>query len=268
MKTLRHLTNMLPVFAMAGALLFSSCKKDDKDNGPKLTEDQINACAEAATTISTELYSAVTTLQAEALQEGFEGGDIPDINSVKKSGPLMTNYSGDYSWTGPDGQGWYTRHYTYGYGYDYSEKLRITNDTVIHILTVSYDGADAQVKNETTTKFFKYTKNNKVVYKGYSFWDYDVSGYSNNARVQWKITFNDWNPQTGAGVYEWWLGVPENSGGDTFPLYRYLYMSATESTNNMLHVITKWYDDHGTKVWEWEYDTTYEPVDMPETPDL
>lgn len=269
MKTFRNLTNVLLAFVMGGILLFSSCKKEDKDNAPaKLSEDQINACVEAATTISTELQNSIMNLWSEALQKGFEGGEVPDLNTDQKSGRIMTGYSGDYSWSGPDKQGWYTRHSTYGYGYDYTEKLRVTSDTVIHILTISYDGADAQVKNETTTKYFKYTKNNKVMYKGYSFWDWDVSGYGDNSRVQWKITFNDWNPDTGAGVYEWWIGVPENSGGDTYPLYRYLYMSATESANKMLHVLTKWFDEHGSTVWEWEYDTTYEPVDMPDTPEL
>lgn len=265
-KQVEKLTLAILAILVTGALLVSSCKKDDKDDAPeKLTEEQIEACIDEATTISTELQGIMTLSLSEATEAGYESGEVPDI-TMKKSGAVSNHpMNGDYSWSGPDAQGWYTRSTTGVY--KYSEKVRY-RDTIDYVLTIEYNSAEGSYKNETTTKYIKYTKNGKALYKGFSRWDVHSSGYSDMSRFEWKITFEDWNPLSGTGVFEWFWGVSENNGGDVIPLYRFEHMETTEGQNGWIHVRTIWYDEDGSEIWDYAYDTPWEPIVMPDVPEL
>lgn len=265
-KKLKKLTNAILAILVTGSLLLTSCKKDDKDNAPvKLTEEQIEACVEEASTISTELQSIMTLSLSEAAEAGYDTDEVPDV-SMKKSGSASNELAyGDYTWSGPDAQGWYTRSTTGVY--KYSEKVRY-RDTIDYILTIEYSSADGSYKNETTTKYIKYTKNGKTLYKGFSRWEVHASGYNDMSRFEWKITFEDWNPLSGAGVFDWFWGVSENSGGDVIPMYRFEHMETTEAQDGWLNVRTIWYDEDGSEIWDFEYETPWEPVVMPDVPEL
>lgn len=255
MKNLRNLTNAVLALTMAGTMFLSSCKKDDDDAPAKLTEEQIETYSENATEISTQMMSSASSFLAKAVEQGYGDVELPDYGK-KKSG-----LANDYSWSGPDSKGWYTRYYD-SYGYKYTEKVRSVKDTVKHVLTIEYSGGDGTYKYETSTQYIKYTKNGKALYKGYTKWDMYSSGYNDISRAEWEMRFNDWNPQTGAGTYQWFWGVSQNSGGETISFHKYLDIQATEKSTNLLHVRVKIYDDKGAEVWDFEYDTTFEPVDM------
>ncbi len=263
MKNLKKLTNAIMAFALLSVFILSSCKKDDKENVPaKMNEEQIEACVDGAEIVTEQMQSMMLLSLSAAADSGYDTGEVPDLGK-KKSG-LVSNL-GNYTWSGPDAQGWYTR--SMDGVYKYSEKVRY-RDTIDYIMTIEYSGADGSYKNQTTTKYIKYTKNGKELYKGFSRWTVNASGYNDISRFEWRIDFVDWNPRTNAGTYDWYWGVSENSGGETIPLYRYEHLIATDTTNSWLHVKTTWYDEDGSEIWEFEYDTPWEPVIMPEIPEI
>ncbi|HNW56405.1 MAG TPA: hypothetical protein PLR88_01075 [Bacteroidales bacterium] len=235
---------------------FVSCKKDE----PKVSEEELDVATECAVNINIGIQSFVTSSISVAADEGFNAS-VPELPSMKKGDSAKGTY--DYSWIGPDSQGWYTRSMNGSYGYDYYERIRI-RDTIDYISRISYSGADGSYENTTTTKYIKYVKNQKTLYKGFSKWEVHTSGYSNMSRFEWKMTFTDWNPASCAGIYDWYWGVSENSGGDTVPLHRFENFTATEIGNNLLHCHITFYDEGNMEIWDFEYDTPYVNVDMPE----
>ncbi len=238
-------------------LAASSCKKDEV---AKVSEEDLNVTVEAATNISTGVQTFVTSSLAEASEDGFSG-TVPSVSvNTKSEAPL---YGTDYSWAGPDADGWYTR--SMSGVYEYYEKVRF-RDTIDYVMKISYDGADATYENTTTTQFIKYEKDGKELYKGFSRWDLYTSGYSHTARVVWKISFDEWNADSGAGIYDWYWGVPQNSGGDIVPYYRFEHLTATETQDGWLHCHVKFYDEGNVEIWDYEYDTPWVPVQMPELP--
>lgn len=244
--------------SLAIVLAIVSCKKDE----PEVSEEDLSITAQGAMQISTGVQTFVLSAMSEAAQDGFDG-TVPSLDSKKKaSGVKGVN---DYSWRGPDADGWYTR--SMSGTYDYYERIRF-RDTIDYIMIISYDGADGSYENTTTTRFIKYTENQKVLYKGYSDWEIYSSGYSGTYDLEWKIKFDDWNPETSAGTYDWYWGVSQNSGGETVPYHRFEHLTATETTNGWLHCHVLFYDEGNIKIWDFEYDTPWVPVIMPELPDL
>ncbi len=244
------------ILTLISMLILGSCKKDDADvQTEKLTEDQINDYAEISTTILAQMQVAAISFYSKALEKGFSG-EIPGMGG-KKSG-LESLYS-DMSWRGPDAQGWYYR--SWDGIFKYTEKLRTRKDTVEHVYIT--DGG-SEYKNEVTTLHVRYTQNNKVLYKGYTRIDENSFGYNNISRTNWKMEFKDWDPKTGAGVFDWYWGVSSNSGGNTVPNHKYLHIEATPTSNNWLHVKVIIFDDSGKEIWNSEYDTPFEPVDIPD----
>lgn len=247
-------SKVLAIFAIAGILVLGSCKKDDKDNEPeKLTEEQIEKYVDISNEISTQMQSSALSYVNKAFENGFTG-ELPDMGSKKSGSAIDAN---DYNWLGPDAQGWYYR--TWEGLYRITEKVRTRKDTVDHVYIMEADG---EYKYEYKTQHIKYTKNNKELYKGYTQIDVHSFGYNNISTTYWKMEFKDWDPNTGAGIFDWYWGVPTNSGGDTVPTHRYFHIEATPTTNNWLHVRVIIYDDKGAEVWDFEYDTPFEPVDL------
>jgi hypothetical protein len=237
----------------------SSCKKDE----PKASEEELTVTAEGAISISSGVQSFILNTMTVAADSGFYT-DVPELPS-KKNNVVSGKGTGDYSWTGPDSDGWYTRRIS-GL-YDYYEKIKL-GDTIDYIMKISYSGADGSYENTTTTHFAKFTKDGVELYKGFSRWEVSASGYSDISRFEWKITFDDWNPESSAGIYDWYWGVSENSGGDTVPFYRFEHLVATETDNDWLNCHVTFYDEGNIEIWDFEYDSPWAPVEMPELPQL
>jgi hypothetical protein len=236
--------------------LMVSCAKDE----PKVNDEDLNTTAEGAIQISTGVQSFLLSTISAAADEGFYP-EVPSGGEKRKR--LQTESSYDYSWHGPDANGWYTRSMTGVY--DYTEKIRF-RDTIDYISIISYDGADGTYKNTTTTQFIKYIENQKELYKGFSKWEIYSSGYSDISSIEWKITFEDWNPESSAGTYDWYWGVSENLGGGTVPYHRFEHLVVTETSNDWLHCHATFYDEGNIEIWDFEYDTPWAPVEMPELP--
>lgn len=256
MKTRKFIFVILPL-----AFMTFSCNKSDQDI-KKVDDADLDVTVEGATQISSGVQSFIFSTIAVAADSGFYT-QVPDASLKKKAVHQKSSF--DYSWSGPDADGWYTRRMSGTY--EYYERVRF-RDTIDYIMKISYSGADGTYENTTTTHYIKYTKNQKVLYKGYSEWDLYESGYSNISRVKWKITFEDWNPASGAGTYDWYWGVSENSGGYTVPYHRFEHLSVTEKNNSWLHCRVIFYDEGSTELWDFEYDTPWVSVDMPDIPDI
>lgn len=249
---------LLVILAFASVQM--SCKKD-KDT-IVVTPEMLNSASSAGTVISTAQHTFMMNSVIVAADSGY---NVNFPTDGKKSIPLKNlNASANYDWVGPDLNGWYTR--SWSSVYDYEERVKF-GDTIIHILSYSYHGGDGSYENTTTTRFIKGEKNGKTVYSGESVWDVYASGYSDISRYKWEIKFEDWDPETSAGTYDWYWEVSENSGGETIPYHRCEHLEATETgTEGWLHCHVIWYDDSGNETWNFEYDTPWVPVDMPEIP--
>jgi hypothetical protein len=251
MKTLFKTAGIL---ALACMIILGSCKKDDKDNQPKqLTEEQMNEYATVSLQISTQMQASIATYLSKAFEMGFTG-ELPSLDGKKSGSAIAVN---DYNWLGPDAQGWHYR--TWEYLYKYTEKLRTRGDTVEHVYITEADG---EYKFEYATQHIKYKKNNKEFYKGYTQIDINSFGYNDISRTFWRMDFKDWDISNGAGIFDWYWGVPSNLGGNTVRTHKYLHIEATPAANNWLHVRVIIYDEDGSEVWDFEYDTPFEPVDL------
>lgn len=238
----------------------TSCKKD-KDT-IVVTPEMLNNASSAGTVISTAQH---TFMMNSAIVAADSGYNINFPTDGKKSVPVKNlTAANDYDWIGPDINGWYTR--SWSSVYDYTEKVKF-GDTIIHILSFSYHGGEGSYENTTTTRFIKGEKNGKTVYTGESVWDVHASGYNDISHFMWEIKFKDWNPETSAGTYDWYWEVSENNGGETIPYHRCEHLEATETgTEGWLHCHVICYDDDGSETWDFEYDTPWIPVQMPEIP--
>lgn len=262
-------------YVLIFAFLFISCEKE-KDTQPqqgdfqRLDEEQISAVVESSTVVSTQVQSFLYSSIMVAIDSGYSPDTPPDISSKidnsNEINQLKASASISQGWTGPDANGWYTL--TMEGIYDYTEKVRIA-DTVEHIKIIEYHGGDGSYSNTTTTKYIPYFKNEVKLYKGYSIWEVEAFGDNNISRTEWRIEFEDWNPATNAGIFDWFWGVSENNGGNTVPMHRYEHLEATETdTEGWLHCHIICYDDSGTETWDFEYDTPWAPVYMPEIPNV
>lgn len=253
----RSMLNLLVILVIASFQM--SCKKD-KD--PVVTPETLNAASSAGTTISTAQQSFLMSSIIVAADSGY---NVNYPTDGKKSKPIKNLFATEtYDWLGPDINGWYSR--SWSSIYDYEEKVKF-GDTIIHIMSYSYHGGDGSYENTTTTRFIKGEKNGKTVYSGESVWDVHASSYTDISRYKWEIKFEDWDPETSAGTYDWYWELSENSGGETIPYHRCEHLEATETgTEGWLHCHVIWYDDDGSETWDFEYDTPWVPVDMPEIP--
>lgn len=256
MKTKATLFVVLGLF-----ILVVSCKKDEQKIN-NVDETVLNVSVEGAVQISTGVQTFMLSSMSVAADSGFYA-DVPDVDSKKKT--IASKYGYDYSWSGPDVDGWYTR--SMSGTYDYYERVRF-RDTIDYIMEISYHGADGTYENTTTTKYIKYTENQKVLFKGFSNWELYCSGYSDISRVNWKITFDDWDPESSAGTYDWYWGVSENSGGNTVPYHRFEHLIVTETNNEWLHCHATFYDEGNMETWDFEYDSPWAPVAMPDLPEV
>jgi len=258
-------TKLFLTLFIISVVVTTSCKKDAATQ-TQLTQTQLSNVVEGASTISTKIQSVMLSTLAAAADSGFSTGSVPSLEAKKFAGASLKS-TADFNWIGPDAQGWYYRRYT-SLGYDYSEKVRL-RDTIDYVLTINANNDGDTYSSTTTTQYIKYTKNKKVLYKGFSDWQIKTFGNNSISSLEWKIVFSDWDPATGAGIYDWYWGVSVNSGGDTVPYHRYLNMIAT--TDGMqpswIDVKVTFYDEGGMEIWKFEYATTWVPVEMPETPE-
>jgi len=242
-------------------VLFSCKKKESTTPQPQANNQTLNAAATGGMLVCNQMQSFMLTSVNVAADSGhffiFPTGDTTKLKST-----LGTS---DYTWIGPDANGWYTRSVSGG-TYNYYEKLRI-GDTVEYIMEISYHDADGSYDSKTTTKYMKEIKNGKTLYNGYSIWDQQCSGYNNISHMDWRIYFYDWNPSTSAGTYDWFWGLYENSGGNTVPYHRFMHLAAIETNpSGWLHCNVIFYDEGGVENWSFEYDTPWAPVEMPPIP--
>ncbi|MDP4280614.1 MAG: hypothetical protein Q8867_00550 [Bacteroidota bacterium] len=227
-----------------------------------MSKETLNAAANGGTVISSQMQSFLMNSIIVAADSGHNFF-FPNNEGGLLLGPKSA--LDNPNWSGPDATGWYYRYYTSG-GYTYYEKLYL-GDTVQYIMDMSYSGGDGSFENKITTTYIKKTKNNKTLYDGSSIWEIHNSGYNDISKWEWRIYFTDWNPSTGAGTYDWYWALYENSGGNTVPYHRFEHMSVTETTpEGWLHCLVIFYDDSGTEVWKFDYDTPWITVEMPQIP--
>jgi hypothetical protein len=257
---MKKLPVYLLLFPFVIVMLFS-CKKD-KDETPtnSVPTATLTAAATGGAIVSAQMQNFMMSSIAVAADSGHTF-DFPQDTTLKRLKSAIT----DYTWNGPDAEGWYWRYFSGEY--IYSERLHL-GDTIQYIMDISYSGGDGSYECKTTTKYIKKVKDGKTLYDGYGMWEEHVSGYNSISRWDWRIYFTDWNPLTSAGIYDWYWGVYENSGGNTIPYHRFEHLEAMEITDpeNWLHCQVIYYDDSGVETWRFEYDTPWAPVSMPVIP--
>jgi hypothetical protein len=107
-----------------------SCKKSDQEK-TKVDDAVLEVTVEGATQISTGVQYFMLSSITVALDSGYYA-EIQSLGSRKKA--LRVKDSFDFSWSGPDADGWYTR--IMSGTYDYYEKVRY-RDTIDYIITMS-----------------------------------------------------------------------------------------------------------------------------------
>jgi len=259
-------TKLFLILLVLGIVIATSCKKADNSAPTKgqITPTQLDAVSEK----STSTFASIQTFMLGALMSAADSGIMitapPSETSAKAEMSKIVklkNAEGPYDWFGPDADGWYTKTWK-SYGYTYTEKIRCKDTTMTNILSIEYSGGDGHYSNVYETQYTKYTRNKIALWKGYADWKISTFGNSDISDVRWRFEFNDWSPQTGAGIYDWYFEA-HSLGGDPVPYQRFLNLVAYEKGNGLLHVKIRWYDN-SAEVGSWEYDTSWEPVEMPE----
>jgi hypothetical protein len=260
-------------------LVIGSCKKDNNDKTieePVLNEEQLTVISENFTEIGSEVMDAMTSALTVAADSGYyySPPDYSGKNATKWSANSKDAVD-DYSWYGPDFDGWYCRTWT-SYSYTYTEKFRhmsgrdtvgnmIMIDTAEYRMSIEYDGADGSYSNVTETQLIKYLKNQKVFRKGYWDWSWDFYGFEGMGNFEWEITFDDWDFETGAGIFDWYWGG-SSLGGDYDPMTHRLNIQKIDEGNGMLHVYVRWDSITEYYLWEYDYETPYETVNVDDIP--
>jgi hypothetical protein len=250
------------------SIVLSACKKE-KENYTQLNDTQLTSVVSSSTVISGKLQSLMTTTLTDAALGGQSIESAPDVNAGAASAVVQMLKSNKMkssgNWTGPDASGWFTYTFSYTSIYTYTQKIRYKDSTITCINSTEYNGADGSFSFVTTTELTHYTKNKIVLWKGYSDITYKTFGNSDISNIEWKFVFTDWNPNTGAGTYDWFWSA-NSLGGNPVPYHRYLNIIALDrgTTPSTLHVKITWYDDGGVQVGTWEYNTSWSwaPVDM------
>jgi hypothetical protein len=267
MKMTKRILSALLVMSLA----LLSCKKDkteDIKSNDILTNAQIQNISDGGMTISTQLESFMAQTLSEAILNGDTIANPPEMPAKKSTKFSLLKNVKDNDWVRLD-SGWYMRRYT-SLGYTITEEVRLKDSTATYRMTTEYDGSEGSFSSVYETQYTKYTLNHKVLYKGYTDITYDSDGYNDISSVEWKFIFTDWNPLTGAGTYDWFWRA-QSLGGGFVPYHRFLNIIATEvpfSDPALLHVKITWYGEDGSEFGPWEFDTTWEPVDMPPFPSL
>ena len=258
-------TKLLIILILA-VVMATSCKKESKAPAVDITTDELSNIA--ATTPQT--FAKLESFMLDALSKAAASGINIDAPPTEKSAKVelskimrLKSAKTTPGWTGPDADGWYTMYYE-SYGLKYTEKIRCKDTTLTYIISQEYSGADGSYSNVTETQYTKYTKNNKVLWKGFTDWKVKTFGDNDISDFEWKFEFNDWNPKTGAGIYDWYWGA-NSQGGGYEPFQRYLNIIAMEKTADLIHVKVTWYDG-AVSQGSFEYDTNWEPIEMPTTP--
>ena len=267
--------NMTKKFLYAMLILaagLSACKKDKStSNSIKLTQDQVTKCAESAQPVETEIYTFMISGLVAAIDSGMTITNPPELSGKSaKSAVLNTKFlknTQGYDWSGPDANGWYIKTYT-SLGYTYTESFKAQDSTVWYIFDIEYQGGDGTYSNKTTTQYTQVHKNHKILYEGDSDWQIHTFGDNDISDLEYDFKFSDWDPNTGAGDYDWYWGA-SSLGGDPVPYHRFLNIIAMDNMSDppSLHEKITWYDG-AVELGSWEYDTYWSPVDMPKIPSM
>jgi hypothetical protein len=244
-----------------GVVIAPSCKKKES------VKQQGAISAEQLEDVSSKSMTTFTDIQGfmfEALSKASIAAPPSETAAKTEMSQAlkMKSAKNELGWLGPDADGWYTEYWK-SYGYTYTYKIRCKDTTLTSIFSIEYSGGDGSYSNVYETQYTKYTKNKISYWKGYADWKIKTFGNSDISNVQWRFEFNDWNPQTGAGVYDWYWGA-NSLGGDPVPYHRFLNIIAMEK-GNLLHVRVTWYDG-GALAGTFEYDTNWTPIEMPVMP--
>jgi hypothetical protein len=252
-------------FLFAVLFLAFSCKKEketDQESDYKiLTEEDIYDIASGASDLAYEIQDRMFSFVDVAADSGIyiEYPQMPEEKSAiwqKSTGNINAD-----GWTGPDANGWYTYTWEYEGLYDYTEKVRCNDTIVEYEYKISYHGGDGSYDNTTRILYRKYEENGKELYRGYWDWTLSTFGDLDISNVHWQMTFEDWDPTSGAGIFDWYWGATSN--GNTVPYYRYLNVSATDAGDEWLNIRITFYDG-STPIWSFEYTSPWEPVEMPD----
>ena len=262
---------LLLIFLILGVVLSTSCKKDAaKTTQQTITTTQLNDVSTKTTQVFSNIEGLMMRVLTVAADSGVDITQPATPPSSKKGFSNLKSAQGSGNWYGPDANGWYIKTYT-SYGYTYTEKMRCQDTVLTYIIEFEYNGGDASYSNTTETQFTKYTKNKQVLWMGYTDWKVHAFGDNNISDCEWKFDFTDWDPKTGAGVYNWYWSAT-SLGGDPVPYHRFLNIIATANGKSFLDNTTglsvkvTWYDDGGVEVGEFAYETDWAPVEMPENP--
>jgi hypothetical protein len=256
--------NALALISALLVLVITSCSKDDDGSSSKLTSEEITSYSAAATVIYTDMQMFMSSSLYVAADSGYSF-TMPEIDT-KSAKAALKSKSSTPSWIGPDANGWY--YWTYNTDiYDYSQKLRKRGDTVDYVYSIK---GGSEYSYVTTVQYVPYIKNDKKLFKGFSKIEVNTFGYSNISSTKWEMDFQDWNPETYAGIFDWYYGVSVNSGGETVPYHKIENLIAVESprSEGWLDCHITIYAENSQKVCEFDYSIPWEPVDMPDTPDV
>ncbi len=225
-----------------------------------LTTEQIQTKVTASNEIPSSIISSLMGILSSPSDSGsFDMPPTPEppIAAPKDKTGDVKKVAGLYDFAGPDNQGWYTRTYSGGYGgsYMYTEKVRYQNKTLEYKMSVSYSGTDGSY---SYTLEFKCARNDNGLLTGY----YDIQVHSNsnysdtNTGDHFRVEFTNCDPETGAGLYDWYDGGDINSLN---PYSHYMHMNAVDAGQGELHVYLTTYGDYGGT---WDYYCLYQPINI------
>lgn len=223
-----------------------------------MTQQQIETRVTASTEIPSNILSAITGL----LSAPSDTGSVPTLPAPPSSSSTrigkaqkVDGTSGPGDWAGPDSQGWYTWTYEGGYGnsYRYTEKVRYQDKTLEYKFSITYSGTDGSYSYEID---FKCARATNGLLTGY--YDIQVQMNSNqsgtNTGDHFRLEFTNCDPNTGAGVFDWYNGGDINSLN---PYSHFLHMNAVDAGQGQLHVYVTTYGDYGGT---WDYYCVYQPL--------
>lgn len=224
------------------------------DEQEPLTQEELDALyADARTVESIELavYSylgaAMVTPPAEVQEDWNPDLDPPEERDVQTAGGERSSGSRGYegAWIGPDSGGWYRRTSTYewyGTTLTLTEQLKAEGDESFEYKSsLAMSSAEGSWRHEVEEKW---SRGQNGLFSGYHQFRLVESGYQNSADVKYRYEFAQYDPGTGAGVFDWFAGGWDDSSlGNNY--HRFLHLQATYIGNDTMRISGFWQDDSG-----------------------
>ncbi|NJK84929.1 MAG: hypothetical protein HC906_02070 [Bacteroidales bacterium] len=234
-------------------LIILSCTKEEHKKRPsdeKLTENELTQISQAGNLIFISIQDILFSVKSEASKIGYYL--YPPDMIMKKSTKDFISIPQEGEWVGPDADGLYLKIWD-SYGLRHTEKIQYS-DTIKYEYLVE-ESADYNASNLQEISFIR---DENGSFSGTFLWviSSDYYGILNN---EWMVTFNQWNPASGAGSFDWYwrYGYWEEV------LKHYIHISASVVSNE-LFISASQNNEYG--IWNFDYHSPLYSVTIPELP--